>query len=112
MSGGRDDTSPRRAFLLIGKSFAGSRRLVASRLHHRARWDVRVRGGHVVRGDLSVSVDVSPVIVRSRIREGWKEMRAAVFAKREPGPPVEPSQWRERNLPPPTAQVVFCTTNV
>lgn len=24
-------------------------------------------------------------------REGWKEMRAAVFAKREAGPPAEPS---------------------
>ena len=35
-------------------------------------------------------------------------MRAAVFAKREPGPPVEPAQWRERHLPPPTARVVFC----
>jgi len=41
-------------------------------------------------------------------REGWKEMRAAVFAKREPGPPVEPSHWRDRYLPSATARMVFC----
>lgn len=41
-------------------------------------------------------------------REGWKEMRAAVFARREPGPPVAPSQWRKRYLPPPKARMVFC----
>lgn len=41
-------------------------------------------------------------------REGWREMRAAVFAKRASGPPVEAQQWRDRHLPSPTVRVAFC----
>jgi hypothetical protein len=41
-------------------------------------------------------------------REGWREMRAGVFAKRSPGPPTEPAQWRDRILPAPNARMAFC----
>ena len=40
-------------------------------------------------------------------RGGWREMRLSVFAKRTPGAPAEPEEWRTRKLPPPTARVAF-----
>jgi hypothetical protein len=39
--------------------------------------------------------------------QGWREMRLAVFAKREAGPAATPGQWDERELPAPTARVLF-----
>lgn len=38
-------------------------------------------------------------------REGWREIRLTVLAKREPGAPAQPSQWHERELPAPSARV-------
>ena len=38
---------------------------------------------------------------------GWREMRLAIFAKREPGQPATPAQWDTRRLPKPTARVLF-----
>ena len=40
-------------------------------------------------------------------REGWKEMRLGVFAKRAPGAPAAPSEWTTRRLPAPAARVAF-----
>jgi len=39
--------------------------------------------------------------------QGWREMRLAVFAKREAGSPATPAQWDERELPAPSARVLF-----
>jgi len=37
-------------------------------------------------------------------RQGWREMRLSVWAKRPAGEPAEPSQWDSRSLPKPTAR--------
>jgi hypothetical protein len=39
-------------------------------------------------------------------RQGWREMRLSVWAKRLSGDPAEPSQWDSRSLPKPTARWV------
>src|SRR5262249_33063405 len=39
--------------------------------------------------------------------QGWREMRLAVFAKREAGAAATREQWDERPLPAPTARVLF-----
>jgi len=41
-------------------------------------------------------------------REGWREIRAGVFAKRKPGPAANLEQWRKRELPSPAARIAFC----
>lgn len=41
-------------------------------------------------------------------REGWREIRAGVFAKREAGPAADLKEWRKRELPSPTARIAFC----
>lgn len=40
-------------------------------------------------------------------REGWREIRLGVFARREPGPPAAAAEWTTRELPKPTARVAF-----
>jgi hypothetical protein len=40
-------------------------------------------------------------------REGWREMRVSVFAKRPAGTPAAPAEWATRKLPVPTARVAF-----
>lgn len=37
-------------------------------------------------------------------RQGWREMRLSVWAKRPAGKPAEPSEWATRQLPKPTAR--------
>lgn len=37
-------------------------------------------------------------------RQGWREMRLSVWAKRPSGKPVEPSEWAKRTLPKPGAR--------
>ncbi len=37
-------------------------------------------------------------------RQGWREMRLSVWAKRPSGEPAEPSDWDSRSLPKPTAR--------
>ncbi len=39
--------------------------------------------------------------------EGWREMKVAIFSKREPGDPVPPEAWADRVLPKPAASVAF-----
>lgn len=38
---------------------------------------------------------------------GWREMRVGIFAKRPAGAAATPEQWDERDLPAPTARVLF-----
>jgi hypothetical protein len=40
-------------------------------------------------------------------RGGWREMRLAIFAKRPAGAPATPAQWDDRELPAPSARVLF-----
>lgn len=40
-------------------------------------------------------------------REGWREMRMNIFARRPRGPGVEPGQWADRYLPPTTARFAW-----
>ena len=37
---------------------------------------------------------------------GWRDVKLAVFAKREAGPPATPDEWADRDLPAPTARAV------
>lgn len=37
---------------------------------------------------------------------GWRDVKVAVFAKREPGEPATPAAWADRALPAPTARTV------
>jgi hypothetical protein len=39
--------------------------------------------------------------------EGWREMRLAIFAKREAGEPATPAEWDSRVLPAPSSRVLF-----
>lgn len=41
-------------------------------------------------------------------REGWREIRAGVFAKRKPGPAANLEEWRKRELPAPSSRIAFC----
>lgn len=54
-------------------------------------------------GEVEFSTDGTCV----NTRDGWREMRLSVFAKRMPGAPAKPSEWTERKLPAPTARVAF-----
>jgi hypothetical protein len=40
-------------------------------------------------------------------REGWREMRLGVFAKRPRGRPATAAEWDTRRLPPPAARLLF-----
>lgn len=40
-------------------------------------------------------------------RDGWREVKLAVFQKRPDGPPAEPAEWATRLLPAATASVAF-----
>jgi len=39
--------------------------------------------------------------------DGWKEMRGGVFAKRMPGEPATPAEWKTRKVPSPGVRVAF-----
>lgn len=54
-------------------------------------------------GDVEFSTDGTSV----NTRQGWREMRLAIFAKRARGPAATPEQWDERDLPKPSARVLF-----
>jgi hypothetical protein len=53
-------------------------------------------------GVLEVPLDAGKV----NTTEGWRDVKVAVFAKREPGEPATPAAWAERGLPAPTARTV------
>ena len=39
--------------------------------------------------------------------EGWKEMRAGIFSRREPGKSVTQQEWASRHLPRPHVSIAF-----
>jgi hypothetical protein len=45
--------------------------------------------------------------VMAPTREGWRELKMALYLKRPPGEPAEPEQWTQRDLPDPTVQVAY-----
>jgi hypothetical protein len=53
-------------------------------------------------GDLELQIDAGKV----NTREGWRDVKVAVLARREPGEPISPSEWDERDLPAPSARSV------
>jgi hypothetical protein len=40
-------------------------------------------------------------------REGWREMRLSILARRQAGPAATPQEWSKRYLPPPSARVAM-----
>ena len=54
-------------------------------------------------GDVEFQTDAAKV----NTTEGWRDMKIAVFARREPGEPATPAEWDERDLPAPTTRVAF-----
>ena len=46
--------------------------------------------------------------VMAPTRDGWRELKMAVYQKRPRGEPAEPDDWAERELPRPTAQRRLC----
>lgn len=40
-------------------------------------------------------------------RDGWRELKLALYLKRPPGEPAEPEDWARRDLPRPTAQAAY-----
>ncbi len=40
-------------------------------------------------------------------REGWREMKVALFSKRPRGEPATPEQWATRDLPKPLTGIAF-----
>jgi hypothetical protein len=53
-------------------------------------------------GVIEVPIDAGKV----NTTEGWRDVKVAVFAKREQGAPAAPAGWAERDLPAPTARAV------
>lgn len=39
--------------------------------------------------------------------DGWRDMKVAVFARREAAPPAAPEEWNQRALPAPTVRFAF-----
>jgi hypothetical protein len=54
-------------------------------------------------GEIEFSTDGTMV----NTREGWREMRLGIFAKRPCGKPALPQEWDERTLPAPTTRILF-----
>lgn len=47
--------------------------------------------------------------VMAPTRDGWRELKMALYLKRPLGEPAEPENWAERDLPRPTAQTAYAT---
>ena len=54
------------------------------------------------RGDLELQIDAGKV----NTTEGWRDVKVAVLARREPGEPITPSEWGQRDLPAPAVRSV------
>jgi hypothetical protein len=65
---------------------------------HRATAEVFARA----EGDLELQIDAGKV----NTLEGWRDVEVAVLARREPGQPITPSEWDERDLPAPSVRSV------
>lgn len=55
-------------------------------------------------GEVEFTTDAGKVNTRE---EGWKDLKIAVFAKREAGEPTTPEQWRKQRLPAATIVLAF-----
>jgi hypothetical protein len=53
-------------------------------------------------GDLELHVDAG----KANTLEGWRDVKAAVFARRERGTPMQASEWDDRDLPRPAVRSV------
>ena len=53
-------------------------------------------------GDLEVQIDAGKINTTG----GWRDLKVAVFDRREPGDPIGPSEWDERDLPAPSVRSV------
>ncbi len=53
-------------------------------------------------GDLELQIDAGKV----NTTDGWRDVKVAVLARREPGEPITPSEWDERDLPAPAVRSV------
>jgi hypothetical protein len=54
-------------------------------------------------GDAEFETDATKV----NTKEGWRDAKIGIFAKRPRGPAVETSQWADRSLPKPSARFAF-----
>jgi hypothetical protein len=54
-------------------------------------------------GEIELQIDAAKV----NTFDGWRDVKIAIYAKREPGEPATPSQWDERDLPAHSARVAF-----
>ena len=54
-------------------------------------------------GDLELQIDAGKV----NTVDGWRDVKAAVFAKRERGKPTTAEEWDERDLPRPSVRSVL-----
>jgi hypothetical protein len=54
-------------------------------------------------GDVELQIDAAKV----NTTDGWRDMKIAVYAKRQRGEPATPERWDKRDLPKPTARVAF-----
>lgn len=53
-------------------------------------------------GDRELQIDAGKV----NTTDGWRDVKVAVFDRREPGEPIRPSEWDERDLPAPSVRSV------
>ena len=53
-------------------------------------------------GELEMQIDAGKI----NTLDGWRDVKVAVLDRREPGEPIAPSQWDERDLPTPTVRSV------
>jgi hypothetical protein len=54
-------------------------------------------------GEVELQIDAAKV----NTFDGWRDMKIAIYAKREPGEPATPLQWDKRDLPEHSARVAF-----
>jgi hypothetical protein len=54
-------------------------------------------------GEIELQIDAAKV----NTFDGWRDMKIAIYAKREPGEPATPEQWNKRDLPEHSARVAF-----
>lgn len=53
-------------------------------------------------GDSEVQIDAGKI----HTLDGWRDVKVAVLGRREPGEPIRPSEWEERDLPAPSVRSV------
>jgi hypothetical protein len=54
-------------------------------------------------GAIELQIDAAKV----NTQDGWRDMKIAIYAKRQRGEPATPEQWDQRELPEPSARLAF-----